>query len=233
MRMTYRIFPILLLSLFSLTTNSNTAKISFSELSINSLTKAELIYENLKTNEYNLPSLQSFTQALNGYYKLEEAGKIQKNLLTVVDFSLSANEKRLWVIDLELNEVLYQTYVAHGRNTGNEYAKSFSNIPESFQSSLGFYATAETYYGKHGYSLRLDGLETGINDKARERAIVIHGADYATENFIKTYGRLGRSLGCPSLPKEESKTIINMIKEKSCLFVYYPSNDYLSKSQLI
>lgn len=231
--MTYRIFPILLLSLFSLTTNSNTAKISFSELSINSLTKAELIYENLKTNEYNLPSLQSFTQALNGYYKLEEAGKIQKNLLTVVDFSLSANEKRLWVIDLELNEVLYQTYVAHGRNTGNEYAKSFSNIPESFQSSLGFYATAETYYGKHGYSLRLDGLETGINDKARERAIVIHGADYATENFIKTYGRLGRSLGCPSLPKEESKTIINMIKEKSCLFVYYPSNDYLSKSQLI
>lgn len=231
--MTYRIFPILLLSLFSLTTNSNTAKISLTELSINSLTKAELIYENLKTNEYNLPSLQSFTQALNGYYKLEEAGKIQKNLLTVVDFSLSANEKRLWVIDLELNEVLYQTYVAHGRNTGNEYAKSFSNIPESFQSSLGFYATAETYYGKHGYSLRLDGLETGINDKARERAIVIHGADYATENFIKTYGRLGRSLGCPSLPKEESKTIINMIKEKSCLFVYYPSNDYLSKSQLI
>ncbi|GGD87871.1 murein L,D-transpeptidase catalytic domain family protein [Planktosalinus lacus] len=231
--MTYRILPILLLSLFSLTTNSNTAKIHLTELSTNSLTKAELVYENLTTNEYNLPSLQSFTQALNGYYKLQETGKIQKNLLTVVDFSLSANEKRLWVIDLELNEVLYQTYVAHGRNTGNEYAKSFSNIPESYQSSLGFYATAETYYGKHGYSLRLDGLETGINDKARERAIVIHGADYATEDFIKTYGRLGRSLGCPSLPKEESKTIINMIKEKSCLFVYYPSNDYSSKSQLI
>ncbi len=231
--MTYRILPILLLSLFSLTTNSNTAKIHLTELSTNSLTKAELVYENLTTNDYNLPSIQSFTQALNGYYKLQETGKIQKNLLTVVDFSLSANEKRLWVIDLELNEVLYQTYVAHGRNTGNEYAKSFSNIPESYQSSLGFYATAETYYGKHGYSLRLDGLETGINDKARERDIVIHGADYATEDFIKTYGRLGRSLGCPSLPKEESKTIINMIKEKSCLFVYYPSNDYSSKSQLI
>lgn len=231
--MTYRLIPVLLLCLFTFTTNSNTAKVSLTELPFNTLSKAELVYKNLNAKEFDLPSLPSFTQALNGYFKLKETGKLQKSLLTVVDFSLSANEKRLWVIDLELKEVLYQTYVAHGRNTGSEYAKSFSNIPESFQSSLGFYATAETYYGKHGYSLRLDGLESGINDKARERAIVIHGADYATENFIKTYGRLGRSLGCPSLPLEESETIINTIKEKSCLFIYFPSDDYVSKSQLI
>ncbi|WP_339611916.1 murein L,D-transpeptidase catalytic domain family protein [uncultured Planktosalinus sp.] len=231
--MTYRLIPVLLLCLLTFTTNSNTAKVSLTELPFNTLSKAELVYENLNAKEFDLPSFPSFTQALNGYFKLKETGKLQKSLLTVVDFSLSANEKRLWVIDLELKEVLYQTYVAHGRNTGSEYAKSFSNVPESFQSSLGFYATAETYYGKHGYSLRLDGLESGINDKARERAIVIHGADYATENFIKTYGRLGRSLGCPSLPQEESETIINTIKEKSCLFIYFPSDDYVSKSQLI
>ncbi|MEX0996124.1 MAG: murein L,D-transpeptidase catalytic domain family protein [Flavobacteriaceae bacterium] len=231
--MTYRLIPVLLLCFITLSTNPNTVKVSLTDFSSNTLSKAVLLYESLNTNHFDLPSLPSFTQALKGYEKLQEAEKIEKSLLTVVDFSLSANEKRLWVIDLEQEEIVYQTYVAHGRNTGDEYAKSFSNVPESYQSSLGFYATAETYYGKHGYSLRLDGLENGINDKARERAIVIHGADYATENFINEHGRLGRSLGCPSLPKEESESIINTIKEKSCLFIYFPSEDYVSKSQLI
>lgn len=231
--MQYKLIPILLFGFLSYSTNYSNTNLYTVEFTNTTLSKAEIAYENLNTNSFELPTKASFIKAIDGYYRLEETGKIQKPLLTVVDFSLSANEKRLWIIDLESNAVLYQTYVAHGRNTGNEFAKSFSNIPESFQSSLGFYATAETYIGKHGYSLRLDGLEKGINDKARERAIVIHGANYVSENFISQHGRLGRSLGCPSLPKEESKTIIDMIKEKSCLFIYFPSDEYLSKSQLI
>jgi len=231
--MTYRLIPVLLFCVFTLTTNPNTARVTLIDFSDNTLSKAELLYESLNTKHFDLPSLSSFSLAIKGFEKLQAASKIEKNLLTVVDFSLSANEKRLWVIDLELKEILFQTYVAHGRNTGNEYAESFSNVPESFQSSLGFYLTAETYYGKHGYSLRLDGLEKGINDKARERAIVIHGADYATENFINKHGRLGRSLGCPSLPKQESESIIDAIKERSCLFIYFPSEAYESKSHLI
>lgn len=231
--MIYKILPILLLGFISYSTNSSSTNLHTLELTTTALSKSEIVYENLNTNHFDLPTKESFTYALDGYYRLEETGKIKKNLLTVVDFSLSANEKRLWVIDLKKNAVIHQTYVAHGRNTGNEFARSFSNTPESFQSSLGFYATAETYFGKHGYSLRLDGLEKGINDKARERAIVIHGADYVSENFITRHGRLGRSLGCPSLPKEESKRVIDLIKEKSCLFIYFPSDDYLSKSRLI
>ncbi len=234
--MIYKVLPILLLGFISYSTNysnTNLHTIDLTTTTVSNLSKSEIVYESLNKSHFDLPTKESFTYALDGYYRLQETGKIKKNLLTVVDFSMSANEKRLWVIDLKKNEVIHQTYVAHGRNTGNEFATAFSNTPESFQSSLGFYATAETYFGKHGYSLRLDGLEKGINDKARERAIVIHGADYVSENFITQYGRLGRSLGCPSLPKEDSKRIIDLIKEKSCLFIYFPSDDYVSKSQLI
>lgn len=223
----------MLLGFISYSTNYTSTNLHTIDLTTTTLSNAEIVYESLNASDFDLPTKESFTYALDGYYRLQETGKIKKNLLTVVDFSISANEKRLWVIDLKKNEVIHQTYVAHGRNTGNEFATAFSNTPESFQSSLGFYATAETYFGKHGYSLRLDGLEKGINDKARERAIVIHGADYVSENFITQYGRLGRSLGCPSLPKEDSKTIIDLIKEKSCLFIYFPSDEYVSKSQLI
>jgi hypothetical protein len=109
---------------------------------------------------------------------LQTKGKIQKNILTLIDFSLSSNVKRLWIIDLNTKTVLFNSLVAHGRNTGNEFAASFSNKSESFKSSLGFYATGEVYQGKHGLSLRLDGLERGVNDNARARAVVMHGADY-------------------------------------------------------
>ncbi|MCR9182803.1 MAG: murein L,D-transpeptidase catalytic domain family protein [Flavobacteriaceae bacterium] len=231
--MIYKFLPILLFGFFSYSINHNSTNLSFNELTTTTLSKAEIAYNNLNSNVFELPTKRSFIKALEGYYQLEKDGKIKKSLLTVVDFSLSANEKRLWVIDLTTKDILHQTYVAHGRNTGNEYADTFSNIPESYQSSLGFYATAESYFGKHGYSLRLDGLEKGINDKARERAIVIHGADYVSENFISQHGRLGRSLGCPSLPMEESKEIIDLIKENSCLFIYYPSDEYFEKSELI
>lgn len=130
-------------------------------------------------------------------------------------------------------KVVLQSLVAHGRNSGKEFASKFSNKSESFQSSLGFYATGEVYQGKHGLSLRLDGLEYGINDNARYRAVVIHGADYVSEKFAKTQGRLGRSLGCPAVPYAVNEEFINIIKGKSCLFIYHPSRVYVSKSKLV
>jgi hypothetical protein len=146
---------------------------------------------------------------------------------------MSSNAKRLWVIDLTTNKILYNSLVAHGRNTGDEYAKNFSNAPESYQSSLGFYATGEIYSGKHGRSLRLDGLEKGINSNARDRAVVIHGANYVSNSFIQNNKRLGRSLGCPALPMDLSNEIIQTIKDKSCLFIYYPSKAYKQTSKLL
>lgn len=191
-------------------------------------------YLDLNEKNFEKPDLASFKAAYKGYYKLKQQGEIDKDILTIIDFTLSSTEKRMWVIDMRTGEIMFQTVVSHGRNSGNEYANDFSNRPESYKSSLGFYKTAETYSGKHGLSLRLDGLERGINDNARMRDIVIHGADYANENFIDSQGRLGRSLGCPALPMNSYKQIINFIKEKSCLFIYHGKNtEYLSKSELI
>ena len=186
-------------------------------------TNAESIYKNLIANNFKLPKMESFKKAMDGYFQLKEKGVIQKDILTIVDYSLSSKENRLWVIDLKKNSVIFQSLVAHGRNSGNEFAKTFSNKPESYKSSIGLYLTGETYYGKHGYSLRLDGLEKGVNSNARDRAIVVHGADYVSESFIKQNGRLGRSLGCLALSQELTKEVIDTIKNKSCLFVYYPS----------
>jgi len=183
---------------------------------------AACVYAVLQTNHYDLPQLQSFTQALNGYNKLKAKGLIQKDILTLIDFSLSSNVKRLWVIDLDSKTILYQSLVAHGRNTGEEFATSFSNSAQSFKSSLGFYATGEVYQGKHGLSLRLDGLEKGVNDNARNRGVVMHAADYVSNSFVKNNKRLGRSQGCPAVPVALSKEIISIIKDKSCLFIYHP-----------
>lgn len=195
-----------------------------------------VLSEYLDINEKNFakPELESFKAAFKGYQKLKEEGKIQKEILTIIDFTKSSTERRMWVIDMKNQEILYQTVVSHGRNSGKEYATSFSNRPESFQSSLGFYATAETYMGQHGLSLRLDGLETGINSNARSRDIVIHAADYANETMGKNQGYLGRSLGCPALPNEVAYKIINLIKNESCLFIYHADKkDYLTKSALL
>jgi hypothetical protein len=187
------------------------------------LSKVESIYFDIKSNVASMPSFDCFSIALEGFYKFKDKGFFQKNLLTIIDFSQSSNSKRLWIIDLDANEVLFNTYVAHGKNTGDEFANSFSNKPESFQSSLGFYATAEIYNGKHGSSLKLDGLQKGLNDNARERAVVMHGAEYVSEKFIRPNKRLGRSLGCPAVPVELNSKIISLIKDKSCLFIYHPS----------
>lgn len=179
------------------------------------------------------PSLEVFSLGYAGFQSLDNSGRIKNKILTLIDFSISANKKRMWVIDLEQKKLLYHTLVAHGRNTGNEYANTFSNEMSSYKSSLGFYTTGEKYYGKHGLSLRLDGLEIGINDKARKRAIVIHGADYVSEDFINMHGRLGRSLGCPALPQDLNSEIVESIQNNSCLFIYFPDQHYFSKSPLL
>lgn len=195
--------------------------------------KIEFLYEEFAAVNLNMPSKVSFNYAITGYNKLEAEEKIQNRLLTIVDFSLPSTEKRLWILDMEANEVLYHTYVSHGKNTGGNMATNFSNTPNSLQSSLGFYVTAETYYGKNGLSLFIDGMEEGFNSKARERYVVMHGADYAQESSIARLGRLGRSYGCPAVPSEVSKDIINKIKGGSALFIFHPSEDYLAKSTYI
>lgn len=186
-------------------------------------TEIETIYKDLNNNHFDVPEIKSFTEALKGFYLLKEQGKVKKDILTIIDFSLSSTVKRLWVIDLNTKTILYNSLVAHGRNTGEEFADSFSNQNSSNKSSLGFYLTAEIYNGKHGKSLKLDGIERGINDNARLRGIVVHAADYVSESFIKNNHRLGRSQGCPALPEELSNEIINTIKDKTCLYIYHPS----------
>jgi hypothetical protein len=180
------------------------------------------------------PQQEVIQMAVSGYLNLVDEGKIDKGSpLSVIDFSLPSSKERLWIFDLDEGKLLYHSLVSHGRNSGDLMAKKFSNINSSFMSSLGFYVTGETYQGKHGYSLRLDGVEKGFNDLARERAIVVHGADYANKDFVKTTGRLGRSLGCPALPMDVYKEIINIIKDGSCLFIYGNDPEYLDKSSLI
>ena len=139
----------------------------------------------------------------------------------------------MWIIDMNQNKIILNSLVAHGKNSGEEYADNFSNKNQSNKSSLGFFATGEVYQGKHGLSLKLDGLEKGINDNARQRDVVVHGADYVSENFIKNHKRLGRSQGCPAVPVELSKKIIETIKDKSCLFIYHPSENDVQSSKLI
>ena len=142
-------------------------------------------------------------------------------ILTVIDYQLPSSKPRFWVIDLIQKKILYQEYVAHGRNTGMKFAKKFSNTQNSKQTSLGVFRTLGTYLGKHGYSLRLQGLQKGVNDNAFKRAIVMHGADYVSESFLKKHGRLGRSWGCPALDRRVSKKIIETIKGGTYLFAYY------------
>ncbi len=189
------------------------------------------LYEQLAEKTEALPKKEVFDIALKGWQKLNS--ELKSKVITIIDFSLPSTEKRLWIIDPTNQLILLNTVVSHGRNSGNLMASKFSNKPESYQSSLGFYKTAETYQGKHGYSLRLDGLEQGFNDQARNRAIVIHGADYAREEFAKNTGRLGRSLGCPALPTEISSKAIDFIKDGSLLFIYGQDENYLKSSSLI
>lgn len=176
-----------------------------------------------------------FDLAIKGLMKLDSKGKLlNSTIVTIADLSQSSNNKRLYVIDLKNKKLLFNTYVAHGRNTGSEYAKNFSNEEGSYKSSLGFYITENPVIGSHtGFSLILDGVEKGINDHAGKRAIIIHGAEYVTESFIKKYGQLGRSMGCPALPPDLNKPIIESIKGGTCLFIYNSDDKYIQSSSLL
>jgi len=174
---------------------------------------------------------ETFAKAMTGYLNLRQAGKLaeDKQTLTVVDFDLPSTQKRLWVLDLAKNEILFHTLVAHGHNSGENEATSFSNTGESNMSSLGFYATGGEYEGKHGHSLRLQGLDEGVNNNAAARSIVMHGADYVSEDFIKQNGRLGRSLGCPALPMDQYSQIIDVVNGGTCLFLNKSDAGYSSQ----
>lgn len=175
----------------------------------------------------------AFDYAIAGFEKLIQEGKIANDdIISIIDFSKSSAEKRLFVIDLKNERLIFNTYVAHGQKSGSEFAKTFSNKPESYQSSLGFYETTDTYIGKNGYSLHLNGLEKGINDNANQRAIVMHGAPYVSEQLIHAKGYIGRSWGCPAIPEILSRPIINKIKNGSCLFIYANDQSYFKKSLL-
>ncbi|WP_234272734.1 murein L,D-transpeptidase catalytic domain family protein [Billgrantia zhangzhouensis] len=153
--------------------------------------------------------------------------------LAVIDYSLPSTEPRLWVFDLAQEQLLFEELVSHGRGSGDAEATIFSNTPESYQSSLGLFRTMNSYYGRNGYSLRLEGLESGVNDLAYQRAIVIHGADYVSEAFIRQTGRLGRSHGCPAVRQEVTYPLIDSIKEDHYLFVYYPDPEWLATSAFL
>ncbi len=211
----------------------NTVKISEVSTSGSYAAQMEVLYDSLNLEERGL-SHDAFDLAVTGYEKLVNTGKIKREgIITIADFSKSSAKKRLFVIDLDNYKILFNTYVAHGMNSGAEFAKKFSNIPESFQSSLGFYTTTDTYDGKNGFSMNLTGLEKGINDLANSRAIVMHGAAYANESFIRIKGYLGRSQGCPAVPENMNKPIIQKIKNGSCLFIYGKDAKYARLSKLV
>lgn len=192
-----------------------------------------LVYDSLKLNTMGL-SRQAFDYAIKGYNYLKSTGKVHnEDILSIVDFSLPSSKKRLFILDVKNFKILFNTYVAHGRNSGKEFANQFSNQNESLKSSLGFYVTQDTYSGNHGYSLRLEGEENGINDNALSRGVVMHSAWYVNENIIKSHGYIGRSQGCPAIPENLHKPIIEKIKNGSCLFLYSPDKNYLSHSRIL
>jgi len=190
------------------------------------------IYSKLRLDELGL-NQTAYTLAVKGWEKLKQSGAVTKDIISICDFTQSSKNNRLYIIDMATGALLFNTLVAHGKNTGVEYARYFSNLPSSLQSSLGFYVTSAAYFGKHGLGLKLEGKEPGFNDKADERAIVMHGAEYVSNKFLKQYGTLGRSWGCPAVPDELHEAIINTIKDGSCLFIYYPDKQYLANSRLL
>jgi hypothetical protein len=218
--------------------NSNVPAVAVSHSTItdscfSDVTVASSLYNNSTLQQYGL-SEEAFTYAWKGYQKLLQQQLIQRSdYLTICDFSQSSLQKRLYIIDVAGNKLITNTYVAHGKNSGAEYATKFSNTPESLQSSLGFYITSQTYMGAHGLSLRVNGVDLGFNDKALARTIVIHGAAYVDDARAKQGVFMGRSFGCPAVPQKESANIITTIKNGTCLFIYHPSRNYLLGSKIL
>lgn len=194
---------------------------------------AKSVYDSLQLNLSGL-SRQAFEYAQKGWKKLVKQGKlVNESVMAIVDFSQSSDCKRLYVLDMKNYKVLFNTLVAHGKKSGKERASLFSNKPYSHKSSPGFYITGETYIGSNGYSLKLKGIEKGINDKAAARAIVMHGADYVSEDYIEEQGYIGRSQGCPAVPEEEADEIIDVLKNGACLFIYPGGKQYVAKSAIL
>jgi len=188
------------------------------------------LYTTLHLKEAGL-SLPVFEKALTGFYNLKQSGHIStgKQILTIADFDQLSTKKRLYIIDLNKKELLVNTWVAHGQNSGTDEATNFSNVNNSFSSSLGFYVTGEVYRGIHGKSLKLDGMDEGFNSNARSRSIVVHGAPYVSDGTIKALGRLGRSQGCPAVAPELADKVINTIEDKTVLFINKSVENYQSK----
>lgn len=192
-----------------------------------------MLYDQLALDSLGL-SQQAYEYALAGYERLLEEGKLKNDdILSIVDFSLPSSKKRLFVIDLASGTLLFNSLVSHGRNSGKDMATNFSNSQESFKSSLGFYVTGGTYKGKHGYSLKLEGEEEGINSNAMERGIVMHAASYVDEKLARLQGYIGRSLGCPAVPVKLHKKIISKIQNGTCLFMYSPDEKYIAASRML
>lgn len=191
------------------------------------------LYDNMRLDSVGL-SREAFDKALMGYEHLEETGRIKNpDVISIIDFSLPSTKKRLFVIDLKNRLLLFNTLVSHGRNSGKDIANAFSNKMNSFKSSLGFYITGDTYTGEHGYSLRLEGEEAGINDNALSRGIVMHSADYVNESLAKAQGYIGRSLGCPAIPQNIHRKVIERIRNGTCLFLYSPDKYYSLHTKIL
>jgi hypothetical protein len=195
--------------------------------------EAAYIYEDMDLAAAGL-SKKAFEYAWVGYHKLQKKGLIHKSgILSICDFSQSSSQERMYVIDVRKKKLLFRTFVAHGINSGEQFANSFSNNPESCKSSLGFYVTQRTYTGINGLSLRIDGVDKGFNDMASRRNIVIHGAPYVSRRILEKYGIMGTTFGCPAIPTEMTDQIIPLVKNGSCFFIYYPSRKYLAQSAVL
>jgi hypothetical protein len=215
----------LLAILLSLITSTNISAAKHSRIEADARTIASKT-ENLKPDVIKL--------ALEAFHNAKSSGvHVKKPIVTVIDYTLASTKKRLWVVDVESKKVLHNALVAHGKHSGENYTTSVSNKTGSLQTSVGVFLTGETYFGRDGYSLRIDGLENGFNDLARKRTIVFHGAPYVSEKFVKAVGRIGRSWGCPAVPKEQAKPIIDNIKNGSLIFAYYKHPQWLSQSKFI
>lgn len=194
--------------------------------------QAIVLYDSLQLENKGL-SIKTLAYALKGYHYLQTKGLLlNQRILSICDFSQSSKKKRLYIIDVDSKKLVLNTYVAHGKNSGAEYARSFSNAPESLKSSLGFYVTANTYLGGHGLSLKIAGMERGFNDKADARNIVVHGSDYIGPDLSSNL-KAGRSYGCPAVPEKQTALVINAIKNGSCLFIYHPTKQYISHSKIL
>lgn len=218
------ILSFLFLSLFSIPSIQAKTEVKSAKNQSKSSTKSKVL------KQINPTVLALATKA---HRKAQAMGVARKPLLTIIDYSLPSTQPRLWVVDTLNNKIIYHTYVAHGSGSGDNHAKRFSDVPGSYQSSLGVFITGKTYQGKHGLSLTLHGLEQGVNGNAERRRIVMHGANYVNTGIIQSMGRLGRSWGCPAVSTNLATPMIKAIKDGSVIFSYYPDNKWLKRSKFL